>query len=159
MPKVKEALVGIDGAVVAEALERDGVFRLDVDGQTVKLGVDDLEVRATAHAELVLVEEGGYAVALDTTVDDVLRLEGVARELDRAINDLRKARDLALADRIRVTVYADGLIGQAATRHGDWIAGEVLAVAWSVTPRAAVPDGAEVLDIDGAPLAVALDVV
>ena len=73
-------------------------------------------------------QEGGYAVALDTTLDDDLRLEGIARELVRALNDLRKALDLELSDRIRVDLHADGEHRAHAARRAraTWIAGEVL---------------------------------
>ena len=54
------------------------------DGPIVQLGPDDVEVRAASHEELALAQEGGYAVALDTTLDDELRAEGIARELIRA---------------------------------------------------------------------------
>ena len=48
---------------------------------------DDVEVRAGAHEELALAQGDGFAVALDTTLDDELRAEGIARELIRVIND------------------------------------------------------------------------
>jgi len=158
MPKVKTALEGLDGGVVSRSLERDGAYRLEVDGHTVELGPDDVEVRAVAHEELALVEEAGYAVALDTNLDPALRLEGVARELVRAINDLRKERDLRLSDRIRVVVAADGIVGEAARHHGGWIAGEVLATSWTVLARSDAPDGASQLHLDGELVEVALEV-
>jgi isoleucyl-tRNA synthetase len=158
MPKVKDALAALDGASASQALERDGILRVDVDGESIELSPDDLEIRAVAHEELALVEEGGYAVALDTTVDEALRLEGVARELVRAINDLRKTLDLELSDRIRVVVGADGMVADAARRHGDWIAGEVLATDWDVQSRPPDDDGAHALEVDGEPVAVALEV-
>ena len=159
MPKVKEALSVLDGALVSQALERDGIVRLEIEGEPIELSSDDLEIRATAHEELALVEEGGYAVALDTSVDEALRLEGLARELVRAINDLRKALDLELSDRIRVAVGADGLVADAARRHGEWIAAEVLARDWDVHARTRDDDGAHVLEVEGEPVAVALEVV
>jgi isoleucyl-tRNA synthetase len=158
MPKVKEALAGVDGAVVSEALTRDGCFRLDVDGETIELRADDVEVRAAAHAELILAEEGGYAVALDTTIDDTLRREGRARELVRALNDLRKARDLELSDRIRLAVFADDTMRDAIVTHREWIQGEVLAVTLVDDAPAAAPADAHRLDVDGQPIAVSLDV-
>ena len=157
MPKVKEALASVDSAAVASAFDDGATYRLDVDGTTVHLGPDDVEVRAVAHDQLVLTEDAGYAVALDTTLNDELRLEGAARELVRAINDLRKALDLALSDRIRVTVYANDTFADAAAQHGDWIAAEVLAVEWRVSPLAEASDGVHAIEIDGDRIEVALD--
>jgi isoleucyl-tRNA synthetase len=158
MPKVKDALTALDGAVASTSLERDGTVRLEVDGTTVELTAEDLEIRAVAHEELALVEEGGYAVALDTTIDDALRLEGVARELVRAINDLRKGLDLELSDRIHVTLRAGGAIAEAAERHAEWIAAEVLATQWRVVPAASGEDGAHTVEVDGQAVGVALEV-
>ena len=154
MPKVKAALAAVDGREVSEGVERDGVFRLAVDGETIAIGPDDVEIRAVAHEELVLAEEGGYAVALDISLDDDLRLEGLARELVRTLNDHRKAIDLALSDRIRVTVFTGGPVADAARVHSDWIAGEVLAVEWVVASLADAPDDAAALEVDGERIAL-----
>ncbi len=78
MPRVKAALADADGRTVSDALEAEGVYRLELDGDMIEIGPDDIEVRAVAHEELVLAEEGGYAVALDITLDDDLRREGLA---------------------------------------------------------------------------------
>ncbi|HVW31363.1 MAG TPA: DUF5915 domain-containing protein, partial [Acidimicrobiia bacterium] len=120
------------------------------------LGADDHEVRAEEHEEFALAQDGPFAVALDLMVDEDLRLEGLARELARAVNDHRKATGLEIADRIRVRLWAEGPVGEAAERHGDWIAGEVLAVDWQANPDAG-PSGAAI-DVEGTPVTVALDV-
>ena len=97
-------------------------------------------MRAESHAELALAQEAGYAVAIDTTVDDELRAEGTARDLIRLLNDQRKAAGLEIADRIEVQLFASGRVEAAAHAHRDWIAREVLAVAFEVLPLADAPD-------------------
>jgi isoleucyl-tRNA synthetase len=156
LPAVKAALASADGAEVSRSLEETGSYSVMVDGEPVVLSSDDLEVRAQEHEEFALAQDGPYAVALDLKVDDDLRLEGLARELARAVNDHRKASGLAIADRIRVRLWADGPVAEAAKRHGDWIAGEVLAVDWQVNP-AESPSGTT-LDVEGTPVTVALEV-
>jgi isoleucyl-tRNA synthetase len=158
MPDVKAALAAADGRAVSEGVERDGMFALAVDGETIEIGPDDVEIRAVAHEELVLAEEGGYAVALDIGLDDDLRLEGLARELVRTLNDHRKAIDLDLSDRIQVTVFSEDRVADAARVHGDWIAGEVLAVEWAVASLADAPDDAASLEVDGVRIAVRVTV-
>jgi isoleucyl-tRNA synthetase len=157
MPAVKAALAGIDGATVQRTLESDGAFELVVDGESLRLGPEDLEVRAEEHEEFALAQEGPRAVALDLAIDDDLRLEGLAREVVRALNDHRKAVGLAISDRIRLSVRAEGLLAEALERHGDWIAAEVLAVDW----EAGAPEGTAFaeLQVDGAVLGVRLEVV
>jgi isoleucyl-tRNA synthetase len=157
MPLVKDALVAADGGVVKRALDADGTFELALsDGTTVELGPDDVEVRAQSHAELALAQESGYAVAIDTTVDDELHAEGTARGLIRLLNEQRKAAGLEIADRVTVTVYADGRVEAAVHAHRDWIAREALAVEFDVKPLADAPDGAVRVEIDGDALAVVL---
>ena len=105
--------------------------------------------------DVVVETSGPLTVALDTEVDDDLRREGLARELVRAINDLRKERGLELADRIRVALHATGDLAEAARRHGDWIAGEVLAVGWTVAEEEPAA-GSSSLSVDGAVVGVDL---
>jgi isoleucyl-tRNA synthetase len=157
MPLVKDALSGADGGAVKRALDADGGYDLVLDdGTTVRLAPDDVEVRAQSHAELALAQEGGYAVAIDTTVDDELRAEGIARDLIRLLNDQRKAAGLEIADRIRVGLFASGRLEAAAHAHRDWIAREVLAVSFDVLPLADAPDGATRVEVDGEELAIEL---
>jgi isoleucyl-tRNA synthetase len=162
MPAVKAALLAADGAEVKRALETAGSYALTLDGSdAVVLTGDDVEVRAAAHQELALAQEGAYAVALDTTLDDDLRLEGLARELVRALNDLRKTQGLELSDRVAVHLRAPGQVAEAARRHGDWIATEVLAVEWKVDDHDAdvADDGFTVITVDGTPVGVRVEVV
>jgi len=127
LPRVKELLATVDGAEVQRAFDESGEFVLDVDGERVVLQPDDVDIRAEQHEELALAQDGRYAVALDLTLDDDLRAEGQARELSRAINDLRKANGFEISDRIAVRYAGDGL-ASVVERHGEWIAGEVLAL-------------------------------
>jgi isoleucyl-tRNA synthetase len=156
LPAVKAALASANGAEVSRSLEETGSYTIEIDGEPVVLGADDLEVRAEEHEEFALAQDGPFAVALDLKIDDDLRQEGLARELSRAINDHRRASGLAIADRIKVRLWATGPLAEAAERHGAWIAGEVLAVSWQVNPDDG-PEGA-VLDVEGTPVTVSLEV-
>jgi len=148
LPGVKALLETTDGADVRRAFDDGGTYTLDVDGTPVTLSPDDVEIRAEEHEDLTLAQDGPHAVALDLTLDDDLRAEGLARELIRAINDLRKTHDFALSDRITAVVRAPDRITAAARRHEPWIAGEVLATTFAVIDEA-VPAGAANAAIDG----------
>jgi isoleucyl-tRNA synthetase len=133
MPLVKDALATADPTELRRALDDDGAFSLVVaDGSTVEILPDDVEVRAHAHEELALAQGDGYAVALDTSLDDALRAEGTARELIRAVNDARKQAGLEIADRIALRVGVTGRVEAAVHRHRDWIAREVLATSFEI---------------------------
>ncbi len=150
MPLVKDALVAADGAAVHRALDQHGTFELELgDGSAVTLGPDDIEVRVRSHEELVLAEDAGYAVALDSTLDDDLRAEGIARDLIRAVNDRRRELDFDIADRIRVRVTATGRVQAATHRHRDSIAREVLAVDFDVQGGL---EAQPTVEIDGEPV-------
>src|SRR5690606_32745411 len=113
----------------------------------------EVEVRATRHEAFALAEDGGWAVALDLELTDDLRREGMARELVRALNDLRKESGFAIADRVTVRIAGDGPAEDALRAHGEWIAAEVLATSLEVTDPG---DGAASLDLDGVTVRVAL---
>lgn len=127
MPAVKAALGEVDGSVVQTALDRDGRYNLDLGDDTVELTADDLQVRIRAQDDLAISQGGTKAVVLDLALDDELVAEGLVRELVRTINDLRKSADFAIADRIKLSVYADDAVARAVRRYGREISSEVLA--------------------------------
>jgi isoleucyl-tRNA synthetase len=107
-------------------------------------------VRAQQHEELALAREGALAVALDLTIDDELRAEGIARELVRLVNDVRKAQGLEISQRIDLTVESSARVADAARQHSKWIASEVLATSMGVTNPASA--GAADAVVDGTPV-------
>ncbi|MFN2506983.1 MAG: isoleucine--tRNA ligase [Acidimicrobiales bacterium] len=147
--QLKAALAEADGSSLRRQLDEQGW--VEVGGERLEPG--DVEVRAGRHEEFALAQDGGWAVALDLELDDDLRHEGVARELARELNDLRKQLDLAITDRVVLRVAAGARVAAALAHHGDRVAGEVLAVSLDVVPAGSLPDGHHV-DIDGEPLAV-----
>jgi isoleucyl-tRNA synthetase len=148
---VKQALAEADGSALQRQLEADGW--IEVAGE--RLTAAEVEVRAADHDALALAEEAGWAVALDLELDDELRREGLARELVRAINDLRKEQGFEIADRVTVAVAGPEAVTAAIDAHRAWIAGEVLATDLAIA--AAAPEGAAALTIDVLELQVRLE--
>ncbi len=120
---VKQALAAADGSEIRRRLDADGF--VEVAGERLEAG--DVEVRATSHADFALATDDDWAVALDLGLDEALELEGLARQLARDVNDLRRSRGLSLSDRIEVVVEGGGRLAAVLAAHGDWIAGQVLA--------------------------------
>ncbi|MBV8235700.1 MAG: class I tRNA ligase family protein, partial [Acidimicrobiia bacterium] len=147
---VKRALADADASALKSALEEQG--SVEVAGE--RLTAEDVEFRANQHAEFALANEGAWAVALDLEVDEALRVEGTARELVRALNQVRKDAGLAITDRVAITTdVAKAPRADSALRaHRDWIAGEVLAVKLET---GSVDDGFAA-EIDGEPVRVSL---
>ena len=139
------------GAIRALSSERLSAFRagdtieIEVDGERHALGPEDLEVQQVAKGELAVESGDGYTVALDPTIDEGLRLEGIARELVNRIQRLRRDSGLEVSNRIRLWLAGAEDVNSAAERHRDYITGETLAVALEVGSE---PDG----DGGGAPV-------
>ena len=128
MPKVKAALEAADGDALADALERDGVVELLVEGQPVRLDTSEIEVRLIEKPGLATAGDRELLVVLDTQLTPALVDEGRAREVVNRIQTARKDAALDYADRIRVRFSAAPELAAAIAAHRDWIAGETLAV-------------------------------
>jgi isoleucyl-tRNA synthetase len=98
-----------------------------VDGVTKSLERDDLEVVRRAAGSLVVKESEGRFCAVDPTVTEALRREGLARELVSRLQRLRRDEGLAVSDRIRLWLRGDAEIETAAAEYIGWLSGEVLA--------------------------------
>ena len=111
--------------------------------------LEELNIKAARYQG-----EGG-GLALDTEISQELKLEGLARDLVRKIQELRKQSGFAIEDRIRLFYEGDGILAEALERWRDYIATETLAVA---VARGAAPDGAstETLQIEGNDLRVSV---
>jgi isoleucyl-tRNA synthetase len=148
--RVKTLLELVDGDDVRRAFDEQGSYMLAVDGEDVKLEPDDVEIRAQQHADLTLAQDGPHAVALDLTLDDDLRAEGMAREIIRVVNDRRKTNGFALTDRIRVELSSTPRVIDAALRHTEWLETEVLATQFDAST--ATLESAPDATIDGEPV-------
>jgi len=136
-------------AAVIAALDHDTVAAmLDGDALTVggdEINAEDLVVSRTPHPGTVVASSGPITVALDTTVTDDLRLEGVAREIVNRIQRIRRDLGLDVTDHIAVVWSADDeMIRDAFGVHSALIAGEVLAESLDEGSPDAV-----LVDIDG----------
>jgi isoleucyl-tRNA synthetase len=146
---VKKALADADGSALKQELEAAGF--IEVAGE--RLGPHDVDVRARRHEAFALAEDDGWAVALDLEITDVLRGEGLARELVRSLNDLRKETGFAIADRIEVDLAVPEGLRAAVDVHREWIAGEVLATRLTTADDGNLPQR---LEVDGHTVGVSL---
>ncbi len=122
--ELRPALAALDGAAAATALEAGEPITVMVRGEPIELSSDDVQLRVRGQQGFAVSREGGEVVALDLTVDEGLRKRGLARDVVRLVQDLRKTSGLEVSDRIQLRVV--GL--DAISEHFDFIAQEVLAV-------------------------------
>jgi isoleucyl-tRNA synthetase len=128
---IAKALAGADARAIVTGLDESGEARLTVEGEPIVLGPDDLDVRIEGREGFALAQEGAYGVALDVELSPELISEGIAREVVRAVQDLRKAAGLAVEDRIELWLRPTD-VSDAIERHGEFIASEVLATSGHV---------------------------
>ena len=130
MKAAQAALLAADGDVLAEALARDGRIVIALDGETLELRPEDLEVRLIEKEGMATANDGELLVALDPRLTPELIAEGRAREVVNRLQTARKEAGLDYGDRIRVRYSAAPELEAAIGTHRDWISGETLAVAW-----------------------------
>ena len=125
---IASALAAADAKAIVSQVESDGAAQLEVEGETITLEAEDLDIRIEGREGFSLARESAYGVALDLDISDALAAEGIAREVVRAIQDLRKSAGLAVEDRIHawLNTGAPG-IESALVAHRGAIAAEVLA--------------------------------
>jgi isoleucyl-tRNA synthetase len=104
---VRPALAQADPAALVDAVEKGATIRLEVAGETIELGPDEVEVRVRPREGFAVSREGTAAVALDLTIDETLRRRGLLRDVIRQVQSLRRDRGLAMSDRIEL--HLEGL--------------------------------------------------
>jgi isoleucyl-tRNA synthetase len=145
-----------------EVFRREGRVTATVEGEEVFLGEEELEVVEEARGDLVVQSEGAFTVALDPTLDQGLKREGLARELVNRIQRLRRDSGLEITDRIRLGISGPEEVQEAVREHGEFIAGETLALELAVGEASASPgpEGFRVtkdVEMDGVPARIALE--
>jgi isoleucyl-tRNA synthetase len=128
MPAIQAALAGIDARQGARVLQRGEPLSVTLDGESLLLAPDEVKVYANERPGYSVAEEGGYVAAVSTTLTPELRREGLARELVRRLQDMRKSAGLDIADRIHVRYAAGEQAAAVLAEFADGVSQETLAV-------------------------------
>ena len=115
------------------AFEKAGTFTLTVEGQEAVIERTDVEIISEDIPGWLVANEGRLTVALDITVTESLRKEGLARELVNRIQNLRKNSGYDITDKISVTVLSNEVMDEAIKDFNSYIANQVLAVSVEIT--------------------------
>lgn len=130
-------------------IEREGKYSLNTAEGMVDLLVTDVDIISEDIPGWLVANEGKLTIALDVTVTDELRMEGIARELINRIQNLRKDAGFDVTDKINVTILKHEAINSAVTAHKDYIAGQTLAKEITLTEAMPCCSGTSVeLDTD-----------
>lgn len=126
-------------------LRSEGSLTITEGAFSLTLAAEDVLINRSEKEGLFVMNEGTLTVALDHTMSCELELEGLAREIVHQLQSLRKESGFEVTDRIEVSYDGDPRIGEAFTRFGEYIAGEVLAVSC----KPGCQGNPETVDFDG----------
>ena len=155
--KVMKQLAAAIQAMTQENIqqfEATGSFAFDIDGQQAVVELADVEVILEDIPGWLVANEGRLTVALDITVTEELRLEGLARELVNRIQNIRKSSGFDITDKITIAVLSSEDMDPAIRAYSSYIAGQVLAE--SIEIADVVSDGTE-LDFEEFKLTVKVE--
>lgn len=154
MKAAAQALTSLEQSQIAQ-FEKDGKIALTLNGEEAVVELADVEVISEDIPGWLVANDGNITVALDITITDDLRKEGIARELVNRIQNVRKSKDFNITDRIVVKITPDEHVNDAVAQFKDYIAKQVLAVAIELAPI----EGTDViaLDMDDYELKITVD--
>ncbi len=107
-------------------IEQNGILDVEINGKNVTLGIDDVEISSQDIEGWLVANMGSLTVALDVTITDDLKEEGIARELVNRIQNLRKDSGFEVTDRIDVILQKDEKIIKAVNTNLEYIKTETL---------------------------------
>jgi len=138
-PKYGKLMKEISTAVTAmaqhdiAALESSGRATFTINGTVVDLTLEDVEIISEDIPGWQVANEGRLTVALDVTVTDDLKYEGIAREFVNRIQNIRKESGFDVTDKITVLIEDLDITREAVKRHSAYIASQTLATSVSVS--------------------------
>ena len=114
----------------------------------VTLNKGDYEISSEDMPGWLVATEGAMTIALDVTITEELKQEGVARELINRIQNLRKSNGFDVTDKVNVTIFADGEdgteIAASLANFGEYVAAQTLALSVEAASLAEAGDAPEV---------------
>jgi len=107
-------------------IEKEGELSFEINGKNSTLTLDEVEISSQDIEGWLVANQGNLTVALDVTISESLRKEGIARELVNRIQNLRKESGLDVTDKIQLKIKKDGFVEVAIQENEDYIKTETL---------------------------------
>ncbi|MFW9807627.1 MAG: DUF5915 domain-containing protein, partial [Candidatus Thorarchaeota archaeon] len=127
-PEMRKAIMNLDPRDAATQLQNGEPIEVSLNGDTFEILPEEVEVIVEAKAGFSTASEGSYLAALTTELTNDLKMEGLAREFVRRVQNLRKSADLNVNDRIEVQYSSSKLMAEAVEVHQEYISEETLAI-------------------------------
>lgn len=128
--KLMKAVAAAVGALSQDAINElsvNGSVQVDVDGQTVEIVREDVEIVSEDIPGWTVANDGALTVALDLEITEELKNEGMAREIVKRIQAYRKSSGFEITDHIHVVLSHDDNLQKAVEAYRDYICSQVLA--------------------------------
>lgn len=128
--KLMKAVAAAVGALSQDAINElsvNGSVQVDVDGQTVEIVREDVEIVSEDIPGWTVANDGALTVALDLEITEELKNEGMAREIVKRIQAYRKSSGFEITDHIHVVMSHDDNLQKAVEAYHDYICSQVLA--------------------------------
>ncbi len=125
MKDVSKAILGFSQEEI-QKIEQSGKIDVEINGKSITLDIDEVEISSQDIEGWLVANSGALTVALDVTISEDLRKEGIARELVNRIQNLRKDSGFEVTDKIDVILQKDGFVEQAVVSNLDYIKAETL---------------------------------
>ena len=146
-PKVKLVAAAINswGKDEIAAIESQGTFELDLDGERVSLVLEDVEISSQDIPGWSVASEGKTTVALDITLTDELQMEGLARDLVNRVQNMRKDMGLEVQDKIDIRInIGDDFVEKSVEANREYICTETQALSLELTDSLNAPQEVEI---------------
>ena len=132
MKAVTAAVAGMSQEAIAE-LEKNGAYTLNLDGAEAVIETSDVEIFSEDIPGWLVANEGKLTVALEVTITEELRREGIARELVNRIQNIRKSSGFEITDKIKITLSKNPQTDDAVNEYKDYICNQVLGTSLTLT--------------------------
>ena len=142
--KAVQALANENGPAIISSIEKTGKYEMEIEGESIVLEPEDVEIIPVDIPGWKVANSGQLTVALDVTISEVLREEGLARELVNRIQNLRKDSNLDVTDRIDVKIQRNSAINSAINNNLDYICAEILASSLELVDSVEATKGSEI---------------
>lgn len=126
MKQLAAEVQGMSQEAIA-TFEKEEKYTFDIDGQAATIELADVEIISEDIPGWLVANAGKLTVALDVTITDDLRKEGIARELVNRIQNIRKSTGLEITDRINIKLTDLEQIRETVSEYNNYIASQVLA--------------------------------
>ena len=116
-------------------LEKNGNYTFTLDGGQATIEASDVDIYSEDIPGWLVANEGRLTVALEVTVTEELRREGVARELVNRIQNIRKSSGFEITDKINITLSKNKQTDDAVNEYKDYICNQVLATSLTLADQ------------------------